>query len=33
MKALNLMTRSQLGMTNAVFVLACTIGDTSYVKC
>jgi len=26
-------TRSHLGMTHAVFVLACTIGDTLYVKC
>jgi len=25
--------RSHLGVTNAVFVLACKIGDTLYVKC
>jgi len=26
------MTRSHLGVTNAVFVIACKIGDTLYVK-
>jgi len=26
-------TRSHLGVTHAVFVLACTVGDILYVKC
>ena len=30
---LNVLMRSHLGLTHAVFVLACTVGDTLYVKC
>ena len=30
---LNVLMRSHLGLTHAVFDLACTVGDTLYVKC